>query len=332
MLRDALENLRPAFNLASTVPAETAVVAKGGRVTSENRYMVVSIPQPDGLPDLVTAASDLDFAMARMSEFKKVSVASKFATITGEGRAQLRLLDPQEQPTAPQAELRQFSEKEKVDLLSALDDLLPFSEGDPARPWSRSMRFDGDTVTACNGTQMAQAYLEVDLGLHGFTLSREGVDYIRLRRRALKGWARVGRALLIEYEDESWSLMAPMGLEMPDQAVGLISRDAPQWVDLPSVDDEFRLAFKRAMEWAQNDREVEIHEDRVVVYRGASTYEERVRGPVGDEVPVLFAPAMIGPVVAKAETLDFSAFPSPGLFTTARGSRGLVAPMQRTNQ
>lgn len=317
----AFANVRPACDFQGVLSDEASVGIINGRMEAYNKFLSVS--QPCDLPDFAVPASDFDFALRKVEE-PTVNVTDANVILKGGGTTRVRRL-PERKPlakpdiaTAPIADL--------LDLMEAIDDVFPFTEGDPARPWSEGARFDGKTITATNSVVLCQATLSSSSGLQGVTISRPALAYIRQRRADLKAWGVSDNGILLEFEDGAWALASRMTMEMPDAAITLV-QTVKDWTGLAGIEPSYRNAFLNVAEWADGtDDTVTIHADKVQAGRLSSEHDEPAVTALADaDVPAVFAAKSLMAVMSVADEIAFDRFPTPVPFKTKRGSSGLLA-------
>ena len=320
-MKEAFANVRPACDFQGVLSDEAAVAVVNGRMEAMNRFLTVS--QPCGLPDFAVAAGDLDFALRKVED-PSVNVTDSNIILKGGGTTRVRLLPTRKPFTKPDVETHPI--KDLADLMGAIDDVYPFTEGDPARPWSEGARFDDTTVTATNSVVLCQAVLESACGFDGVTVSRSALTYIRLRRAHLKAWGISERGLLLEFDDGGWAFASRMTMEMPDAAVGLVNM-INDWSGLAQVEPAYRNAVLAAAEWADStDDTTTVFADRVQAGRLSSEHDEPAETNLTDpDVPAVFAAKALVAVMSGADQIAFDRFPNPVPFKTKRGSRGMLA-------
>uniref|UniRef100_A0AAU7VGR3 Major capsid protein n=1 Tax=Dinoroseobacter phage vB_DshS_R26L TaxID=3161158 RepID=A0AAU7VGR3_9CAUD len=307
--------MRPACDAAGVLSDEATVGVVGGRFEAFNKNLIVS--QPCDLPDFNVSFIDLDFAL-RQYEDPKVKVTEKSLMLNGKTRVP-RSADrvPLKRPEIDTNEIGDVD-----DLLAVIDEIYPFTEGNPARPWSQGARFDGTTVTATNSIMLIQAELGADSGFEGVTLSRAALSYIRLRRASLKAWAVCDRGLLLDFDDGAWALAAKMSMEMPDQAVMLL-QSIDDWDGLVKVDDAYRNAILRAGDWSEDY--VVVRPEHIYAGRKVTDHNEPAVTNLGESEEATFEARALSTVITRADRIAFDRFPNPVPFITARGSKGLIA-------
>tara|TARA_R110000787_G_scaffold285286_1_gene400584 strand:- start:782 stop:1756 length:975 start_codon:yes stop_codon:yes gene_type:complete len=324
-MKEVFANVRPACDFQGVLSDEAAVAVVNGRMEAYNKFLTVS--QPCVLPEFAVAAADLDFALRKV-ENPTVKVTDSNVILTGGGTTRVRLLPARKQLVKPDIQTTPI--KNLADLLGAIDDVYPFTEGDPARPWSQGARFDDMTVTATNSIILCQAELASASGFDGVTISRPALTYIRLRRADLKAWGVSKNGILLEFEDGGWALASRMTMEMPAAAVTLVKK-VNDWEGLRVVEQDYRHAVLSAAEWADGTLDTtSIYSDRIQAGRLSSQHDAPAVTELADpDVPAVFAAKALVAVMSVADQIAFDRFPSPVPFTTKRGSRGLIAG--RTN-
>ena len=320
-MKDTFANVRPACDFQGVLSDEAAVAVVDGRMEAYNKFLTVS--QPCDLPDFAVSCSDLDFALRKV-ENPKVNVTEANMVLKGGGTTRVALLPARKALTKPDIETQPIADLD--DLMGAIDDVYPFTEGDPARPWSEGARFDDNAVTATNSIVLCQATLASSSGFEGVTISRPALTYIRQRRADLKAWGISERGLLLEFEDGAWALASRMTMEMPDAAVGLV-QGVNDWTGLREVDLDYRDAVVGAAEWADGTQDTcSVFADRIQAGRLSSEHDEPAETELADpDVPAVFAAKALMNVMLVADHIAFDRFPAPVPFITKRGSRGLLA-------
>ncbi|ARB06147.1 hypothetical protein FDH38_gp093 [Dinoroseobacter phage vB_DshS-R5C] len=313
--------IRPACDFAGVISTDASVHILGGRMETANKKLIVSQPV-DGLPDMTVAAVDLDFVLRKMPDVESVKVNKTFATLNPSTGSSTRIkLMPDGKPyKKPDIETTDIVDI--AGLLNGIDEVLPFSVGDPTRPWSEGARFDGTKITATNSTMLIQANMAESCGLDGITISREALQYIAQRGDALKAWGVSERGILLEYHDGGWALVARMSMEMPDNAVTMIN-GINDWSDMQEVDDEYRAALEFTSDFAE--KAVEIHADKIFGARYSSEHDEPATTNLGDVDKAVFDPKNLVLVARVANEIGFDRYPNPVPFTTPGGSKGLIA-------
>lgn len=314
-MKDVFSLVKPACDSAGVLSDAASVGVIGGRMEAFNKHLTVS--QPCTLPEFNVPYVDFDFALRKYDD-PTLKVTEKSVMINGKTR--IPRMPERKAQVRPDADMVEIGDRD--DLLAVIDEVYPFTEGNPAHAWSEGARFDGTKVTATNSVMYIQAELASDVGLEGVTLSRTTLSYIRLRREALVRWGLCARGLLLEFDDGAWALAARMSMEMPDRAVGLISI-INDWDNLHDVTSEQRDAFSVATTWA--DDKMAIHPDHIHAGRLSTEHSEPVETTLGDQVPAIFATGSLITVVSRADRIAFDRYPNPVPFVTKRGSRGLLA-------
>lgn len=313
--------IRPACDFAGVISTDASVHILNGRMEAANKQLIVSQPVKD-LPDMTVTAVDLDFVLRKMPDVVSVNVGSTFASLKPSTGSATRIkLMPNGSPyKKPAIETKLISDI--AGLLKGIDEVLPFAVGDATRPWSEGARFDGTTITATNSTMLISHQLAEHSGLEGVTVSREALNYIAQRGDALKAWGASDRGILLEFHDDGWALVARMSMEMPDNAVTMI-RGINDWSDMHVVDDDYRAALTFTSDFAE--KAVEIHADKIFGARYTSEHDEPAETNLGDIDKAVFDPKNLLIVARVANEIGFNRFPNPVPFTTAGGSRGLIA-------
>jgi hypothetical protein len=320
-MKEAFAKVRPACDFQGVLSEEASVGVVNGRMEAYNKFLTVS--QPCDLPDFSVPATDFDFALRKV-ENPKINLTDANVIMKGGGTTRVRRLPERVALKKPNIETHEI--KDLDDLLGAIDDVYPFTEGDPARPWSEGARFDDSTVTATNSIVLCQATLASASGFEGVTVSRLALSYIRQRRADLKAWGVSERGILLEFTDGAWALASRMTTEMPDAAVGLV-QGINDWGGLATVEPAYRNAILLAADWADGtDDTASIYTDRIQAGRLSSEHDEPAETELGDpDVPAVFAAKALVAVMSVADQIAFDRFPSPVPFKTKRGSSGLLA-------
>jgi len=320
-MKEAFTNVRPACDFQGVLSDEASVVVVNGRMEAYNKFLSVS--QPCDLPDFAVPATDFDFALRKVED-PTVKVTDANVILKGGGTTRVRRLPERAPLLKPDIDTQPIADL--ADLMAAIDDVFPFTEGDPARPWSEGARFDDTTVTATNSIVLCQATLASASGLTGVTISRPALGYMRLRRADLKAWGVSERGILLEFEDGAWAFAARMTMEMPDSAVGLV-QTVNDWTGLVPIKNEYRNAFLSAAEWADGtDDTATVFTDHVQAGRLSSEHDEPAETELGDpDVPAVFSAKSLVAVMSVADQIAFDRFPQPVPFKTKRGSTGLLA-------
>jgi len=314
-MKEVFSYVRPACDFAGVLSHEASVGVVDGRMEAYNKTLVVS--QPCDLPNFSVPVVDFDNALRRLED-PTLRVTDQNVILTGNTR--VKRLANRTALKRPECETHEISDL--ANLLDVIDEVFSFTEGNPARPWSEGARFDQTTVTATNSVMLIQSELNADSGLEGVTLSRTALAYIRLRRADLKSWAWTDRGLLMDFTDGAWALAAKMSMEMPEQAVGLLSQ-IEDWSEMQSITDEYRGSVMRAADWAEEL--LEIHEDKIHAGKFSTDHDEPAQTNLGDKVPALFSAKDLVTVIGTANHVGFDRYPNPVPFTTKSGSKGLIA-------
>lgn len=317
-MKEVFANVSPATDPQGVLSDEASVGVINKRMEAYNKHLSVS--QPCDLPNFNVPVSDFAFAMRKV-ENPKLKVTDANVTLTGGGTTRVRRLGDRTALKKPDIATTPIADID--DLLNAIDDVFPFTEGDPARPWSEGARFDGNLITATNSVMLCQAELVSSSGFNGVTVSRAALAYIRQRRADLKAWGASERGILLEFADGGWALATRMTMEMPDSALNIIKM-VNDWEDFQVVDDSYRGAFMRAADWASEL--LSVFPDRLLAGRLSSEHDEPVDTNLGDHAgPALFASKSLVTVVSTASQIAFDRYPHPVPFVTKRGSKGLIA-------
>jgi len=314
-MKQTFNSVRPACDLASILSDEASLSVVDGRMEAFNKELIISVPCEG--PDFCVPVVDFEFAM-RKHEDPTIKITEKNVILDGTTR--VRRLTERKSFKKPNIDTKPVADV--LDLLATINDVFPFTEGDQARPWSFGARFDNKTVTATNSIMFCQAELDADAGFAGFTVSRTGLAYMRLRGAALKAWGIGDRGLLLEFDDGGWALVSKMAMEMPDAAVGLVNT-INNWRDMQQVDEAYRNAFTSAGEWA--DDVLTVFPDRVYAGRLSTEHDEEVETNLGDREKAMFATKNLVTVMSVAKEIAFDRYPQPVPFVTERGSKGLIA-------
>jgi len=322
-MREQFALVKHACDFQAVLDADAAVTVKEGRLQAKNAIMAVSIPVD--AKDFSVTGVDLDFAFRKVPD-AELSVGASYVTLKSKnGNTRLKRLSAEREVTKPDIETSPIADPE--DLGDALDDVWPFTEGHPSRPWSSSARFDGCRITATNSTVLLRSELRQSSGLHGVTLPRAVVDYIRLRRADLEAWGHDKRSVLLEFRDGSWAHAARMNPEMPDQAVHMVD-SVNDWTGLQSIGDQYRSAFMSAVGYS--DGFIEINPNHIYTTLRHIEHSESLDTNLGDlENSALFGTKDLTAVMSRAQEIGFDRYPSPVPFRTARGSLGLIAGRTR---
>lgn len=318
-MKATFDLVRPACDFKGVISESAAVSVVAKRMQAFNKHLQISVPCD--LPDFSVAAQDFDFALRKIPSAEPVlKVTDANVTVSGGGTTRVSRL-PNPQPLKkPDIATVPFADLD--DLLSAIDDVFPFTVGDPARPWSEGARFDGNKITATNSVMLIQAELVSSSGFDGVTVSRVALEYMRQRRADLKAWGVSERGILLEFNDGGWALASRMAMEMPNQAVSLINM-VNDWEDFQDVDDACRGAFLRIGDWT--DKLITVYSDRLFAGKNSSEHDEPVSINLSEGVEsALFAKDIIS-VLQSADKIAFDRYPTPVPFVTKRGSRGLIA-------
>lgn len=315
--------VRPACDFAGVLQDDAAVSVINGRMEARSAHLSVS--QPVDLPDFAVPAVDLDFALRKVPECE-VSVGKSFVVLKAKGSStRVKRLGTSRALTKPAIKTVPIPDID--DLVGALDDVWPFTVGDNAKPWSVGARIDDRTVTATNSMMLLRAELASSSGFDGVTLSRKAIEYIRLRRGALKAWGVDERSVLLEFDDGSWAHASRLNPEMPDNAVTLVD-SINDWTGLMTVTEEYRSGYLSTMEYA--DGIVKIFPDHVFASRLSTEHKHMLKTDLGDqEGPAMFTAKDLATVINVADQIAFDRYPNPVPFKTKRGSLGLIAG--RTN-
>lgn len=317
-MKESFALVRPACDFAGVLSDEASVGVVNGRLEAFNKQLMAS--QPCDLPDFAVPVVDFDFALRKVED-PKVSVTDANVILKGGGTTRVRRLPNRNPLKKPDIETNEIADVE--DLLAVIDEVYPFTVGDPARPWSEGARFDDTTVTATNSVMLCQAELTSSSGFEGVTLSRAALSYIRQRREDLKAWGVSERGILLEFEDGGWALAGRMSMEMPDAAVALVQTAINDWSGLQVVTDDYRGAFLRAADWASEI--ISIYPDRLLTGRQSSEHDEPAVTELSSDDPAVFEAKSLTTVMAVASEIGFDRFPRPVPFKTERGSQGLIA-------
>lgn len=317
-MQDIYELVKPAADVHGVLSDSASVGVVAGRMEAFNKFLAIS--QPCDLPDFNCSVKEFDFALRKTAD-PKLKVTAANVTLSGLGTTRVpRLVDRTPMKKAP-ITVTEIADVE--DLMAAIDDVFPFTEGDPARPWSAGARFDGTLITATNSTMLCQAELASSSGFDGVTISRQALAYMRQRRADLKAWGVSERGLLLEFKDGAWALASRMAMEMPDAAVSLL-RMINDWSELQDVDDSTKGAFLRVAEWA--DKLISVFPDKLFAGHLTSEHDEPVEINLGDNAgPAKFSASALTTVVSAASQIGFDRYPTPVPFITKRGSKGLIA-------
>jgi len=317
-MKEAFSKVRPACDFQGVLSDEAALNVTGGRMEAKNNHLKVS--QPCGLPDFAVSANDFDFAMRKVED-PSINVTDANVILKGGGTTRVKRATGREAFKKPAIETHKIEDLD--DLMGAIDDVYPFTEGDPARPWSEGARFDDKTVTATNSVVLCQATLASSSGLEGVTVSRAALSYMRQRRAEIVSWGVSERGLLLEFNDDSWCLASRMSMEMPDAAVNLVT-SINDWSALQVIEPEYRGAYFRSAEWA--DELISVYSDKLCSGRLSSEHDEPAETNLGDlEGPAVFAAKPLVSVMLVADQIGFDRFPTPVPYITKRGSKGLIA-------
>lgn len=323
-MQEHFELVKPACDFAGVISSDAAVSVEGGRMFAQNGSLMVSIPTPD-LPDFSLPAVDLDFALRKLGE-SEASFGGTFVTLKSKlGTTKIKRMGVQlVAPARPDIDTVEIADV--GDLVSAIDDVFPFTVGDPSKPWSQGARFDGTLITATNSIMLCRAELARGCGFEGVTLSRSALSYIRLRRKALRRWGVSERGLLLEFDDGGWALASRLNAEMPNQAVKLIENaiQPEAWKAMETISPEYRAAFLSSVDHTESI--LAVYPDHIFGARLASEHKCWVNTRLGEGVEkALFTARDLTTVITVASKIGISNYPKPVPFMTARNSKGLLA-------
>lgn len=322
MIKQYFELVRPACDFAGVLADSASVNVVGGRMEAFNGVLQISQPV-EAIPDFAVAAVELDYALRKVAE-PEVKVTK--ARVSLSGSTHMRRMDDRGPLKKPDIET--FEVENVPDLLGALNDVFPFTVGDKAKPWSEGARFDGESITATNGVMLIQATLESASPFKGITIPRAGLAYLMKRGEDLTRWGASNASILFEFSDGSWAAVQRMSMEMPDNAVAILS-SINDWSDMREIDEKFFLIASKAAVIAE--KEVQVHSDHVFGGRYTLEHNPKVDTDLGDlEGPATFDPKAFLIVLEAADHVGFNRYPNPVPFTTKRGSRGLIAGLSQT--
>lgn len=317
------EIVKSACDFAGVIQTDAMVSVSESRLEAMNSHLMVSHPVK-GLPDFSVPAVDLDFALRKVSDCT-VAVSDSFVTLKSK-IANTRIKRLPNRSPFKKPEIETTAIPDVVDLLTAIDDVFPFTVGDPAKPWSMGARIDARTITATNSVMLCQAELAQQAGFEGVTLSRTALAYIRLRGEALTRWGVSSRGILLEFDDGGWAMASRLAAEMPDMAVGLIERavEPASWATLQKVSVEYRDALLASVDHTESI--LTVFPDHIYGARLASEHKCALDTKLGPGVEkAMFTAKDLTTVIMKADAIGFDKYPAPVPFKTKRGSRGLIA-------
>ncbi|UXO93775.1 DNA polymerase III subunit beta [Pseudanabaena phage Pan1] len=323
-MREYFELVKPACDFAGVVHEDATISVLNGRMEAQNGSLQVSQPVV-GIEDFAAPAADIDYNLRKVGECT-VSVGEQFVIMKsklGTTRTK-RVTNRLANFTKPDIETHPIDDLD--DLMGAIDDVFPFTVGDPSKPWSQGARFDGKMITATNSIMLCRAELAQSCGFQGVTLSRAALSYMRLRRDALTRWGFGDRGLLLEFKDGAWALSPRLNVEMPDQAVKLIDQAIPKdaWGLLADLDPAYRTALLSAVDHTESI--LMVFPDHVFGTRLSSDHRCNIETKLGAGVEkALFTAKDLTTVVSVANQIGFDHYPRPVPFTTERGSKGLLA-------
>lgn len=323
---EAFQFVRPACDFAGVIAADAALTVSGGRMFARNSQL--SVCQPVEIDDFAVASSDIDLILRHVGECT-ISVKETQIIVKSKGMRETKVkrVPPQAIPAKPDIATQPVENIE--DLLSAIDDVFPFTVGDPSKPWSKGARFDKNTLTATNAIMLCQAELISAWGLEGCTLSRSALAYIRLRASALKRVGVDSGVVLMEFDDGGWARASVINPGMPDSAVTLINKAVPAsaWADLKLVTDEYKAAFLSA--FALTEDKLTVYRDHILGERIGVEDRCYVKTDLGEGVEsAMFKAQDLTAVISVASRIGFDHYPNPTPFVTQRGSKGLIAGLK----
>lgn len=324
---EAFQYVRPACDFAGVIAADAAVTVSGGRMFARNSQLAVCQPV-EGVADFAVASSDIDLILRHVGECT-ISVKESQIIVKSKGERETKVKRVPPAPIPVKPDVRTQPVEDIDDLLSAIDDVFPFTVGDPSKPWSKGARFDAKTLTATNAIMLCRAELVSAWGLEGCTIPRTALSYIRLRGRALKRIGVASGVILMEFDDGGWARAACLTPGMPDSAPQLVEKAVPKssWGSLKPVSPEYKNAFLAT--FALTDDKLWVYPDHV---RGERIgVEDRcfIESDLAENVEkAIYKAQDLTAVISVASQIGFDHYPNPTPFVTARGSRGLIAGLK----
>lgn len=303
--------IRAAVDFSGMLPGHARVVVQDGQLQVRTRSMLIT--RATTTANCVVAVADLERAV-KVAGLCEVHVTARQVTVEGGGaRVVLPRLDTETVQPTPPMECVPVG-----DLCEAIGDVLPFTAGTSLHPWSTGARIDGDRVTATDSITLIGARLASAVPIAGLTLPRELLTYLLSRRDDVRTIGADDRSVLVTMTDGGSVLGSVLAAGMPDTAVTMV--DQYDYSQVASIGDD-RDALLEAATFA--DDYVTIGPQQVHAMHGGAEYTRAwPRRAVGDQARFSREPLKL--VARYAESVDFSPYPKPALFTTARGSRGLL--------
>lgn len=323
---EAFHFVRPACDFAGVIAADAALTVSGGRMFARNSQL--SVCQPVQIDDFAVASSDIDLILRHVGDCSVVVKESQIIVKSkGQRETKVKRVPPAPIPDKPDIQTQPVENID--DLLSAINDVFPFTVGDPSKPWSKGARFEKNSLTATNAIMLCQAELVSAWGLEGCTLSRSALAYIRLRAADLKRIGVASGVVLMEFEDGGWARASTINPGMPDSAVTLINKAVPDsgWDDLKPVTEEYRSAFLAA--FALTEDKLTIFPDHILGERIGVEDRCYISTELGDGVEsAMFKAQDLTAVISVASKIGLHHYPNPTPFVTQRGSKGLIAGLK----
>ena len=321
-MREYFDLVRPACDFAGVLADSASVNVVNGRMEAFNGVLQISQPVED-IPDFSVAAVELDKALRFLVGDANVKVTKARVSLS----KSLHMPRMPDRGALQKPDIETHAVADVADLLGALSDAFAFTVGDKSKPWSEGARFDDETITATNGVMLIQSTLANATPFEGVTIPRAGLAYIMQRGEALSRWGVSDSSILLEFDDGAWALVQRMSMEMPDNAVGILS-NINDWTDMRDIDDDFLMHATRTAQIA--DKEVQVHADHLYGSSFQLVHDPKIATDLGElEGPAVFDPKAFLTVVEAADAVGFDRYPNPVPFTTKRGSRGLIAGLSQ---
>ena len=315
---DDFQKVRAACDFQGVLQTDASVTVKDGFMMTRNSELVAC--HPVKLPDFAVPAVDLDKEL-RAAPDAKLSVTETGVMLkssTGNTRiAKLVGHNAFHKPAIKTTPL-------PPEVLSAFDEVYPFTTGDKSKPWSMGARVDAHTITATNSMMLIRASIEPNTGLDGITLSRTAIGHIRKRREDLVAWGSDEKMVLLEFNDGGWAIAMRLNAEMPASAVGLVDSAIKDWTPdtMQVISPEYRSKLLSSID--RTEELLTVWPDHIYGARLASEHKCPVETKLSTE-SALFTASDLAAVISVAARVGFDRYPAPVPFISLNGARGLIA-------
>lgn len=300
------------------LPALTHFRIENGKVRGFNGTLALCSPIPFDIA-CTPEAIPLVQAIRNCTETIALSMtpAGRLSVKSGKFRVLINCIEGETSHVEPEGEPLQL---DGAALLSALQAVQPFIGDDASRPWSNGVLLKGQSAFATNNVTLVEYWAGSDFP-----------KTVNLPRAAIKEILRVGEApvsaqssegsFTLHYSNGRWIRTALLATEWPD-----LSRVLDKTSRQETVNPQLFEGLEFIKPFVDKIGRVTFHEGAVCT---STTEGEGARFDIdGLDYPGSFQIEMLMLLQGVAQTIDFSTYPGPCLFTGER-LRGAIIGMRQ---